>query len=106
MHIIDKFYEIHHQNTVTAQKENCPMNGACLSLVYYATINCNDKNYKPKLYKGSCETSFKKFYSNRKKSFNTYNCTQTNMTPSHQQNIGVKNEATEPTDILEIKRNI
>ena len=28
------------------------MNGACLkeSLVYYATINCNDKNYKPKLF--------------------------------------------------------
>ena len=28
------------------QKENCPMNGACLkeSLVYYATISCNDKN--------------------------------------------------------------
>ena len=51
------------------QKENCPMNGACLkeSLVYYATISCNDKNYKPKLYKGSCETSFKKGYSNHKK---------------------------------------
>ena len=48
------------------------MNGACLheSLVYYATISCNDKNYKPKLYKGSCETSFKKRYSNHKKSFN------------------------------------
>ena len=31
------------------QKENCPMNGACHqeSLVYYANINCNDKNYKP-----------------------------------------------------------
>ena len=44
------------------QKENCQMKGDCLkeSLVYYATINCNDKNYKPKLYKGSCETSFKK----------------------------------------------
>ena len=54
------------------QKENCPMNGACLkeSLVYYATISCNDKNYQPKLYKGSCETSFKKHYSNHKKSFN------------------------------------
>ena len=46
------------------------MNGTCLSLVYYANINCNDKNYKPKLYKGTCETSFKKRYSNRKKSFN------------------------------------
>ena len=54
------------------QKENCPMNGDCLkeSLVYYATISCNDKNYKPKLYKGSCGTSFKKRYSNHKKSFN------------------------------------
>ena len=52
------------------QKENFPMNGACLkeSLVYYATISCNDKNYKPKPYKGSCETSFKKCYSNHKKS--------------------------------------
>ena len=30
----------------------------------------NDKNYKPKLYKGSCETSFKKHYSKRKQSFN------------------------------------
>ena len=51
------------------QKENCPMNGACLkeSLVYYAAISCIDKNYKPKLYKGSPETSFKKHYSNYKK---------------------------------------
>ena len=51
------------------QKENCPMNGDCLkeSLVYYATISCNDKNYKPKLYKGSWETSFKKRFSNPKK---------------------------------------
>ena len=48
------------------------MNSACLkeSLVYYATISCNDKNYKQKPYKGSCEASFKKRYSNHKKSFN------------------------------------
>ena len=46
------------------------MNGVRLSLVYYAIINCNDKNYKPKLYKGNCETSFKKRHSNRKKSCN------------------------------------
>ena len=53
------------------QKENCPMKGACLKevLVYYTTISWNDKNYKPKLYKGSCETSFKKRYSNHNKSF-------------------------------------
>ena len=54
------------------QNENCPMNGACLkeSLVYCATISCNDKNYKPRLYKGSCGISFRKRYSNHKKSFN------------------------------------
>ena len=48
------------------------MNGDYIkkSLVYYATISCNDKNYKPQLYTGSCETSFKKRYSNHKKSFN------------------------------------
>ena len=48
------------------------MNAACLkeSLVSYATISCDDKNYKPKLYNGSCETSFKKSYSIHKKSFN------------------------------------
>ena len=69
------------------QKENWPMNSACLneSLVYYATISYNDKNYKPKLYKGSCEKSFKKHYSKRKQSFNVPHCT--NMTPSHQQNV-------------------
>ena len=48
------------------------MNAAYLqdSLVYYVTISCNDKIYKPKLYIGSCETSFKKRYNNHKKSFN------------------------------------
>ena len=34
------------------------MNGACLILVYYATINCNDKNYKLKLYKGNFVVPF------------------------------------------------
>ena len=40
-------------------KKNSPMNGACLkeSLVYYATISCNDKNYQPKLYKGNKQVS-------------------------------------------------
>ena len=48
------------------------MNGASLkeSLAYYANINCNDKNYKPKLSKRSRKTSFKKRYSNHIKSFN------------------------------------
>ena len=48
------------------------MNGACLkkSLVYYATISCNNKNYKLKLCKEICETTFKKCFSKHKKSFN------------------------------------
>ena len=53
------------------------MNGACLkeSLVYYATISSNDKNYQPELYKGrSCEISFKKRHSNHKNSFNVPLC--------------------------------
>ena len=59
------------------QKENCLMNSACLkeNLVYYATVSCNDKNYKPKLYKGISwqiypNLNFKKRYSNHEKSFN------------------------------------
>ena len=53
------------------QKENCLTNSDWLkeSLVCYANITCNDKNYKPKLYKGSCEISFKKRSSNHKKLF-------------------------------------
>ena len=53
------------------KKEDCPMNGFCLtkSLLYYATITCDKENYT-KLYKGICETTFKKRYANRKKSFN------------------------------------
>ena len=73
---MEKYYETHHQKNAKhcnlRHKENCPMSGACLkkSLVYYAIIGCKDKKYKPKLYKGSCETSFKKRYSNCKKRFN------------------------------------
>ena len=46
--------------------------GACLkeSLVYYATISSNDKNYKSKLYKESSGTNFEKHNSNHKESFN------------------------------------
>ena len=69
------------------QKENCPMNDAYLkeSLVYYTTISRNEKNYKPKLYKRSCETSFKKRYSNHKNHL-TYHCRNT--IPGYQRSIG------------------
>ena len=50
---------------------NC-LRGACLTenVLYYARISCDDETYKPKLYKGICETTFKKRYANHKKSFN------------------------------------
>ena len=53
------------------KKENCPMRGACLNenILYYARISCDDETYKRKLYKGICETTFKKRYANHKKSF-------------------------------------
>ena len=46
--------------------------GVCLNenILYYARINCGDETYKPKLYKGICETTFKNRYANHKKYFN------------------------------------
>ena len=76
------------------------MNGACLKerLVCYATISCNDENYKPKLYKGSCEASFKKRSSNHKKSFNVQTW--------YQAINGILELKKEVTNILGDKRNM
>ena len=54
------------------KKENCPMRGAYLieNILYYDRISFDDETYKPKLYKGICETTSKKRYANHKKSFN------------------------------------
>ena len=54
------------------KKENCAMRGVCLTekVLYYARTSCDNETYKPKLYKGICETAFKKRYANHKKSFN------------------------------------
>ena len=51
-----------HRATNCLVKENCPMNGLCLtsSILYQATIKCSDSRYKQKRYKGICETTFKK----------------------------------------------
>ena len=56
-------------------KEDCPMNGLCLtsSILYQATIKCSDSKYKQKRHKGICEAIFKKRYANHKKSFNLIN---------------------------------
>ena len=43
-------------------KEGCPINGSCLtsSVLYQATINCNDSKYKQKRYKEISKTTFEK----------------------------------------------
>ena len=48
------------------------MRGACLTenVLYYARISFDDETCKPKLYEGICKTTFKKRYTNHKKSFN------------------------------------
>ena len=48
------------------------MRGACLTenVLYYARISCDEETYKPKLYKGIYETTFKKRYANHKNTFN------------------------------------
>ena len=54
------------------KKDNCPMRGECLTenVLYYARIGFEDKTNKSKLYKEICETTFKKRYTNHKKSVN------------------------------------
>ena len=49
------------------------MRRACVTkhVLYYARISCGDETCKPKLYKGICQTTFKKCYANHKASFNT-----------------------------------
>ena len=40
------------------------MRGTCLTenVLYYTRINCDNKTYKQKLYKGISKTTFKKHY--------------------------------------------
>ena len=54
------------------KKQNCPIRRTCLTenFLYYARISFDDETYKPKLYKGTWETTFKKRYANHKKPFN------------------------------------
>ena len=53
-------------------KVNCPLEQKCLTtnIVYKAKITSSNQNYQEKVYFGSCETTFKKRFSNHKKSFN------------------------------------
>ena len=50
----------------------CPLNGNCQAenIVYEATITCNERTYGENIYIGIAETTFKKRYSNHKRSFN------------------------------------
>ena len=53
-------------------KVNCPLEQKCLTtnIVYKAKVTSSNQNYQEKVYFGSCETTFKKEFSNHKKSFN------------------------------------
>ena len=42
----------------------------CQNIVYEATITCNEQNYGKSICIGIAETTFKKRYSNHKRSFN------------------------------------
>ena len=55
------------------RKENCLMKGTCLTenVLYYSKISCHDEKCERKLNKGICEITFKKSYTNHKKSFST-----------------------------------
>ena len=54
------------------RKELCPLNGNCQAenIVYEATITCNERTYDKNIYIGIAETTFRKSYSNHKRSFN------------------------------------
>ena len=53
-------------------KNNCPLDGKCLSenIIYKATLNSNKPNHKPQVYIGLTEPTFKTRYGNHKKAFN------------------------------------
>ena len=53
-------------------KDNCPLEQKCLTtdIVYKAKVTSRNRNYQEKVFFGSCETTFKKRFSNHKKSFN------------------------------------
>ena len=54
------------------RKELCPLNGNCQAenIIYEVTITCNERTYGENIYIGIAETTFKKRYSNYKRSFN------------------------------------
>ena len=53
-------------------KVNCPLEQKCLTriIVYKAKVTSSNQNYQENVYFGSCETAFKKWFSNHKKSYN------------------------------------
>ena len=68
------------QNLYNCPVKDCPINGLRLtsSILYQATIKCNNSKYKKKTHKGISETTtFKKGYANQKKSFNEINSKKT-----------------------------
>ena len=63
---------LNEQKCNCIKKELCPLNVNCQieNIVYEATITCNEQTYGENIYIGIAETTFKKRYSNHKRSFN------------------------------------
>ena len=69
-----------HQNRPCQNEQKCnsikkelfPLNGNCQAenIVYEATITCSEQTYGESIYLGIAETTFKKRYSNHKRSLN------------------------------------
>ena len=53
-------------------KATCPLEQKCLTtnIFYKVKATSSNRNYQEKVYFGSCEATFKKRFSNHKKSFN------------------------------------
>ena len=82
-----KKHRLQKQDHATIWKKKLPneKNPLTKNVLYYAIISCDDEKYKPKLYKGIIETTFKKRYANHK---NSLSVEKTRTTQSYVQNTG------------------
>ena len=73
MKILKPAAEVNYQRKCNCKKKDeCPLNQNCLQscLVYEATISSNEPEYRPMVYIGLCEPTFKQRYGVHKTSFN------------------------------------
>ena len=85
----------HAKNKIMQQFEKEKLTdekSACLNenVSYYARICCDDETYKPKLYKGISETTFKKSHANHKKSINAGKNNNTKLSTEYRKSANEK----------------